>query len=128
VDFVSAELFDRHYFRVMVLHHGTIILDGTLETLQNMIGLPSLIRVKFRHPPCIRPLPEAERVEVRGEEAWISYDRRKASVPSILGAAGEWGEVEDVGMAEPDMEELIRRIYQEGETKIRDVGTVMADT
>ncbi|WP_089970505.1 ABC transporter ATP-binding protein [Lihuaxuella thermophila] len=98
--------------RVMVINHGKMIMDGTLGELQKMIGLPSMIRVKFKDRPRVKPLDLSEKVTVQGDEATILYDRHKTSVPSLLAAVGEWGELLDIQMAEPEMEEIIRRIYQ----------------
>ncbi|GJM70830.1 hypothetical protein HMSSN036_30460 [Paenibacillus macerans] len=34
--------------RVMVINHGQLAYDGTIRALRDMIGLPTVIRVKFR--------------------------------------------------------------------------------
>lgn len=98
--------------RVIVINHGQIVLDGTLRQLQEAIGLPSMIRVKFRKQPQAGVLDGVEKVEVQKDEVTILYDRQKTSAPQILSALGEWGELLDIQMVEPEMEEIIQRIYQ----------------
>lgn len=98
--------------RVMVINHGRIVLDGPMESLQNQIGLPSVIRVYFRGIPHIQPLSSAEKVEIDGTEVAIYYDRQKVTPPAILNQVATWGDWVDVKMSEPEMEEMIKRIYR----------------
>jgi ABC-2 type transport system ATP-binding protein len=95
-----------------VINHGTIILDGTLSELQQMIGLPSLIRIQYKESPQVRPFPLIEKVVENHHEIMIYYDRKQASAPPILAEAAEWGEILDIQMIEPEIEEIIGRIYQ----------------
>ncbi|MBA4495321.1 ATP-binding cassette domain-containing protein [Paenactinomyces guangxiensis] len=98
--------------RVIVINHGKIILDGTLKQLQKLIGLPSMIHIKYKNHPLEKPLPLSEKVVVRGDEVTILYDRNKTSVPALLAQVSSWGELLDIQMTEPGIEEIIQRIYQ----------------
>ncbi|WP_124728387.1 ABC transporter ATP-binding protein [Staphylospora marina] len=105
--------------RVIVIHHGTILLDGKMEELRAMIGLPSAVRADFRMPPSVKSLASAEKVEVTDHRVTVWYDRAKIPAPRILKAVGQWGEIVDIRMEEPDIEEIIRRIYQQEAGSIR---------
>jgi ABC-2 type transport system ATP-binding protein len=79
--------------RVIVINHGQIIMDGTIEDLQKQIGLPSMIRVKFKQKPNVQNLVQVEKLIVEEDEVFIHYDRYKTSAPHILSAVGKWGEL-----------------------------------
>jgi ABC-2 type transport system ATP-binding protein len=98
--------------RVIVINHGKIIMDGKMDDLRTMIGLPSAIRAEFRGRPAVCPLNLGEQVEVREGGVTVWYDRDRVPAPRILEAIGQWGELLDVRMEEPEIEEIIRRIYQ----------------
>ncbi|MFC7439961.1 ABC transporter ATP-binding protein [Laceyella putida] len=98
--------------RVLVINHGKLVLDGSMETLRSRIGLPSVIRILFQGIPNVQPLAEAEKVETDGAKVTIYYDRQKVSPPTILNRVSAWGDWIDVEMAEPEIEEMIKRIYR----------------
>jgi ABC-2 type transport system ATP-binding protein len=98
--------------RVLVINHGKIVMDGSIEDLQKFIGLPSIIRVKFKERlNRTGMLRGARKWIVNGDELTIYYDRRETTVPILLKEAGGWGEMMDVQMVEPRIEDMIERIY-----------------
>jgi ABC-2 type transport system ATP-binding protein len=97
--------------RIIVINHGKKILDGSLVQLREQIGLPSVIQVEYRTPPVVPPLDGIERMEQNGTELTIYYDKGKTPSPKLLAELGNWGEPLDIRMKEPDIEEVIRRIY-----------------
>lgn len=97
--------------RIIVINHGKKIMDGKLCDLREQIGLPSVIKVEYRHAPQIGPLEDVEKIEQEGNDVYIHFDKNKTSSPKLLAEIGKWGEPLDIQMKEPEIEEIIKRIY-----------------
>ncbi|WNB90745.1 ATP-binding cassette domain-containing protein [Bacillus sp. NEB1478] len=98
--------------RVIVINHGKLILDGTLNDLKQTIGLPSVMEVQYRSKPnSIEPLNGVEKISWENEKLVLLYDRSILSSPALLQSVTKWGEPIDIQMKEPEIEEVIRKIY-----------------
>ncbi|MFX3648071.1 MAG: ATP-binding cassette domain-containing protein [Paenibacillus sp.] len=99
--------------RVMVINHGQLTYDGTISSLRETIGLPTLIRVTFRgafHLPDV--IPSVIHITgVEGQIVTVEVNRKEWSTMEILKQLEHWGEIEDVEMKEPDFEDIIHRVY-----------------
>jgi ABC-2 type transport system ATP-binding protein len=99
--------------RVIVINHGQIVLDGTLEELRRNIGLPSVMEVQYRERPksVTAKLSGIEKMRWDHDKLVLMYDRSVLSSPSLLQEVTKWGEPVDIQMKEPDIEEVIQKIY-----------------
>lgn len=97
--------------RIIVINHGQLVMDGSLSALREQIGLPTTCTVQFAATPQIQPIHGVERVETNGAQVQVFYDKRTVSTPVILDEISKWGDPLDITLAEPEIEELIRRIY-----------------
>jgi ABC-2 type transport system ATP-binding protein len=99
--------------RVIVINHGQIVLDGTLEALRKNIGLPSVMEVQYREKPesIKAELNGIEKMRWEDDKLVLLYDRSVLSSPSLLQEVTTWGEPVDIQMKEPDIEEVIQKIY-----------------
>lgn len=99
--------------RVMVINHGQLTYDGTISSLRETIGLPTLIRVTFRgafHIPDV--VSSAIHITgVEGQIVTVEVNRKEWSTMDILKQLEHWGQIEDVEMKEPDFEDIIHRVY-----------------
>ncbi len=98
--------------RVIVINHGQLVLDGTLDDLKQTIGLPSVMEVQYRSKPeNIEPLSGIEKISWENGKLILLYDRTILSSPALLQSVTNWGEPIDIEMKEPEIEEVIRKIY-----------------
>ena len=170
--------------RVLVINDGCLRYDGSIPELRERIGLPTVIRVRFREEPAVpavwrpaaragggadragpaararagggadgagpaareregggadeaRPAARERAVGGADEQAaapgaaavavdlrrpfrilaaddrllTLECNRQAVTAMAVLRTVGEWGEIEDVEMAEPEFEEIVRRIY-----------------
>ncbi|MGF9700439.1 MULTISPECIES: ABC transporter ATP-binding protein [Paenibacillus] len=99
--------------RVMVINHGQLTYDGSIDSLRDTIGLPTRIRVTYRGsfhiPDNVSPVIQMTSVE--GQIVTIEVNRKEWSTMDILKQLEHWGEIEDVEMKEPDFEDIIHRVY-----------------
>lgn len=99
--------------RVMVINHGQLTYDGTISSLRDTIGLPTIIRVTYRgefHIPDTIP-PAIQITGVDGLVVTVQVNRKEWSTMNILKLLEQWGEIIDVEMQEPDFEDIIHQVY-----------------
>ena len=97
--------------RVIVINYGKVVLDGTLEDMRKQIGLPNIIKVEYAGEAQIKEISGIESMSVEENRVTIHYDKNVISSPAIVQQLSTWGEPVDIQMSEPDIEEIIRRIY-----------------
>ncbi|MGF6358168.1 ABC-2 type transport system ATP-binding protein [Paenibacillus sp. 4624] len=99
--------------RVMVINHGQLTYDGTIASLRDTIGLPTLIRVAFRGRVKLPDaLPSAIQVTRMDNQVLTALVNRKEwRTMDILKELEQWGEIDDIEMKEPDFEDVIHKVY-----------------
>ena len=99
--------------RVMVINHGQLTYDGTISSLRDTIGLPTMIRVAFRKQVQLpNTLPSAIQVTSLDDRVLTALVNRKEwRTMDILKELEQWGEIDDIEMKEPDFEDVIHNVY-----------------
>jgi ABC-2 type transport system ATP-binding protein len=99
--------------RVMVINHGQLTYDGTIASLRDTIGLPTLIRVTFRvRVQLPDALPSSIQVtSVDNQVLTALVNRKEWRTMDILKELEQWGEIDDIEMKEPDFEDVIHKVY-----------------
>jgi len=99
--------------RIIVINHGRLAFDGTVPELRQRVGVPTQMEVDFVMPVS-QALPELNcgTVTVQdGSRVTVSFDRARTSAARIIAALGDLGEIKDVTISEPDIDEIVRRMY-----------------
>ena len=108
--------------RIMVIDHGEVMFDGELNALKSRWGGRRQLIVDFASDPDadIGSISNGalEVTQIDGPRVTIAFDRDAISAPDVLGRAGAFGEVRDMSLQEPEIEDVIRRMY-EGSVPIR---------
>jgi ABC-2 type transport system ATP-binding protein len=117
--------------RVMVINHGSLVYDGALASLRDQAGLPTLLTVKYaRLPEKLMPGlyigPKGEVLDRPHDGAWcvlainaeartvdVHFDRSQSTAPAVLMAMQALGEIRDVSLAEPLIEDIIKRLLEQ---------------
>lgn len=110
----------------MVIDHGKLIFDGTLESLRNHAGLPTVLSVKYARLPEGLEVgqymdAEGRRKAEPGNGAWqiisvdyvsqtvdVAFDRSQSPAPVVLWAMQVLGDIRDVSLTEASIEEIVR--------------------
>ncbi|HET8529280.1 MAG TPA: ATP-binding cassette domain-containing protein [Gaiellaceae bacterium] len=94
--------------RLLVIDHGSLIWDGRIADLRARYGDERTLVVDLEEPA--PPLAvEGARVErVEGPRQWLRFRGSAAELTARVAAAAR---VVDLQIAEPDIEEIVRRIY-----------------
>ena len=102
--------------RVMVINHGQLTYDGTVQSLRENIGLPTIIKVSYLediqssrfagfHHEAVKIIDHTERTII------VEANRNRIGTMQILAQLEEWGDLADVEMQEPDFEDVIHKVY-----------------
>jgi len=101
--------------RIILINHGKIRYDGALEALRRELGLPTVLTVEFagQVPPGISSLfaGRAEFSATGATTAEVRFDRSSLTAGAVVNALNDLGEIRDIHLREPAIEEIIRRLY-----------------
>ena len=102
--------------RIIVIDHGQVMYDGDLEALRTRFGGRRHIIVDFDQDPdpSITALDNGD-IAIVGQEGprvRIAFDRAAITAPELLGRAGRYGQVRDMSIEEPQIEDVIRQMYE----------------
>ena len=101
--------------RIMLINHGRLMFDGTVTGLRQMAGLPAQMTIDFAAEPSTeRPLPDLNcGITVHQDRArvTVTFDRTQVSAAKIIAAFQDRGEIKDIEISEPNIEEIVRRVY-----------------
>src|SRR6476469_6893676 len=96
--------------RVIVIDHGTAVFDGDLADLHRQGGSTRTLVVDLvdEAPPIEVSGAVTRRVE--GPRQWLSFPADASAAPVVAAVAASY-DVADLSIQEPDIEDVIRRIY-----------------
>lgn len=100
--------------RLLVIDHGRIISDGTVDELRERFTDERRLVVDLvRDQPLEVPGATVERAE--GHRRWLTFSSGDVAAPEMVARVLRSAEVRDLSLEPPDLEDVIRRIYR-GET------------
>ncbi|WP_431936235.1 ABC transporter ATP-binding protein [Micromonospora sp. RP3T] len=101
--------------RIIVVDHGRLSYDGTLSGLVDVVGAERVMVIDLVEPA--RPLDDIShtrlvRVEADGLRQRLSFTPGETTAGRVLEAIGHCAQVRDLMIEEPDIEDVISRLYQ----------------
>jgi ABC-2 type transport system ATP-binding protein len=97
--------------RVIVINHGKIVMDGSIQQLRETMEPYSIIEILYHQAPIFEAIEGIERMERSEQKITIYYNKKRISALKILAEIGKWGDPIDIHMKEADIEEVIQRVY-----------------
>jgi ABC-2 type transport system ATP-binding protein len=96
--------------RVIVIDHGTAVFDGPLLSLHGRAGATRTLVVDLvdEAPPILVDGADTRRVE--GPRQWLSFPADASAAPIVAAVVASY-DVADLSVQEPEIEDVIRRIY-----------------
>ncbi|MEV6557603.1 ATP-binding cassette domain-containing protein [Nocardia sp. NPDC051756] len=101
--------------RVLVVDHGRLVYDGSLTGLAATVGARRVLVVDLAEPaPDIDDLPCARLLgsEAGGMRQRLAFDPEKTTAAQLLALVSDRAEVRDLSIEEPEIEDVVRRIYE----------------
>src|SRR5262249_41592212 len=104
--------------RLMIIDHGKLLYDGGLDEIRDRFGTERTLVVDLAEDAIATgaPLavPHATEVRVDGPRRWLRFNRADTTAADLIAAVAARYRVQDLTIEEPEIETIIRRIYQEG--------------
>jgi ABC-2 type transport system ATP-binding protein len=94
--------------RLLVIDQGSLIWDGTIESLKGRYGGDRTLIVDLEEPAPPLQVDGAVVERVDGPRQWLSFRGSAAELTARVAASAR---LVDLQLAEPDIEEIVRRIY-----------------
>ncbi|WP_037605355.1 ABC transporter ATP-binding protein [Streptacidiphilus rugosus] len=98
--------------RVMVIDHGRVVYDGGLDGLHDhgRSERTLVVDLELEAPPI--DLPGARVVRVEGSRQWLAFPAAASAAPLVAAVASRY-ELRDLSVREPEIEDVIARMYAE---------------
>ncbi|MEM9135031.1 MAG: ATP-binding cassette domain-containing protein [Actinomycetota bacterium] len=105
--------------RMLVIDRGRLLLDGTVAAFKAEHGTERTLVVDLEEPAERIAVEGAVATDVDGRRQWLRFDRRHTTAAELVAAVTAQHPVRDLSIEEPDIEDLIRRVYQstDGESR-----------
>ena len=100
--------------RLIIIDSGKIIYDGGIDALKKQYGKTRMLIVDLAHA---YPDIQLENVHLtRREEnrVWLAFDRDTLPASEVIARLAARYEIQDLTISEPEIEEIVRRIYNFG--------------
>jgi ABC-2 type transport system ATP-binding protein len=100
--------------RLFVIDHGRLIYDGNLDTLKQRYGGERMLVVDLEEPREPLAVNGARVVRVEGSRQWLAFRRDDTGAARLTAAVTAAAAVRDLELHEPDIEDVVRKIYAQG--------------
>lgn len=100
--------------RILVIDHGHLVYDGGLETLKDRYGTERILVVDLEEPRPPLAVEGARVIKVDGPRQWIAFERERISAAKLTADVAALAPLRDLAIEEPNIEDVVRRIYAEG--------------
>jgi ABC-2 type transport system ATP-binding protein len=94
--------------RLLVIDHGSLIWDGRIDELRERYGAERTLIVDLEEPAPPLQIEGARVEKVDGPRQWLRFRGPAADLTARVAAAAR---LVDLQITEPDIEEIVRRIY-----------------
>ena len=99
--------------RVMIIDRGRLLFDGQLDTLRERFGGKRELSVELAQEYGEVAVEGAEVVSRDGARVVYRFDRNAITASALIGRLSARYQISDLQVREPDVEDTVRRIYEE---------------
>jgi ABC-2 type transport system ATP-binding protein len=110
--------------RLVVIDHGHVVHDGTLESLHERYGSRRLVTVTLDEPLAAPPELPGALLESSSPDRRVltfSLDGVGTAAGALVAALAGLGGLRDISITEPAIEDVIARLYVQGDVPVIDV-------
>ncbi len=100
--------------RLLIIDRGLLVYDGTVDELVCRYGEERTLVVDLTEPSPPLSVAGARVERVEGPRQWLRFRRDEVSAAQLTAAVAAQAELVDLTVEEPDIEQIIRRIYSDG--------------
>jgi ABC-2 type transport system ATP-binding protein len=100
--------------RMIIIDHGRLLYDGGVSAIAERYGGQRRLIVDLDEDVAEPSVPSATLERREGGRLWLSFRREEISAPDLIARVTARYRIRDLMLEEPDIEEVVRRIYEEG--------------
>ena len=100
--------------RLLIIDRGRVIWDGGLDELVERYGEERTLVVDLAESRAPLEVSGARVIRVDGPRQWLRFSRAETTAAALVGAVAAEAQLVDLSVEEPEVEEIVRRIYREG--------------
>jgi ABC-2 type transport system ATP-binding protein len=101
--------------RLLIIDHGTLLYDGTLDGIRERLGTERTLVLdldEISDGPL--RVPRASEIRADGPRRWLQFNRLEVTAAELIAEVAARYRVHDLTIEEPDIETIVRRIYEHG--------------
>ncbi|HMM41662.1 MAG TPA: ABC transporter ATP-binding protein [Thermomicrobiales bacterium] len=102
--------------RMMIIDRGRLLYDGGIDAIRERYGVERTLVVDLEQDASPEPICVPTAVEVRadGPRRWLRFRRDDTTAAALISAVTARYPVRDLTIEEPEIEGIVRRIYEDG--------------
>ena len=100
--------------RLIIIDSGKIIYDGGIDALKERYGKTRILIVDLAQAYSDIQLEGVDLTRRDGNRVWLAFDRDTISASEVIAQLTVRYEIQDLTISEPEIEEIVRRIYELG--------------
>ncbi|OPX45013.1 putative ABC transporter ATP-binding protein YbhF [Ruminiclostridium hungatei] len=100
--------------RMIIIDQGTTIYDGTVQHIKDSFGTTRTLVVDFSENVGKIEIPGVEVVEEKDRKKWLRFQKEQVPVSGLIYELTQKYGIVDLTVQEPEIEGIIREIYQGG--------------
>lgn len=100
--------------RLIIIDSGKIIYDGGIDALKKRYGKTRMLIVDLAQVYSDIQLEGVDLTRRDGNRIWLAFDRDTISASEVIAQLTARYEIQDLTISEPEIEEIVRRIYELG--------------
>jgi ABC-2 type transport system ATP-binding protein len=100
--------------RMLIIDHGHVIYDGGVSAIRDRFGGERSLVVDLESPRAPLQVEGALVERVEGARQWLRFRRAEVSAARVIAEVAAQAPIVDLSIEEPEIEEIVRRIYLEG--------------
>jgi ABC-2 type transport system ATP-binding protein len=97
--------------RLLIIDHGRVIEDGTVEAVRDRYGTERTLVVDLVAPGDPLDIDGADVTRVEGPRQWLRFHRDAHTAASLLAQVTTQAAVRDITVEEPAIDDIVRHIY-----------------
>ncbi|MBL8095836.1 MAG: hypothetical protein JNL73_16795, partial [Anaerolineales bacterium] len=98
--------------RIMIIDHGQIVYDGSLDHIRERYGTTRTLVVEFEEAVPDFEAPHATLTKTEGRRKWFAFNRVETSPSVLIAYITTRYPVSDLAVEEPEIEEIVRTVYR----------------
>lgn len=100
--------------RMILIDQGRVMYDGHLAKIKDHFGKTRILIVDLEKDYPNLQVEGAELVREEGVRKWFRFNREQFTAAQIINRVSEQAEIVDLSLEEPEIDSIIRQMYQEG--------------